>query len=166
MPSYTIDSKASKLAVTARSSVHNTNIEWSGFSGTIDAELEALEDIAADLSVDMTTADAGDWLKNRKLRKEMDFDKHPSATLKIEKLEKVQREGAKISATLHGALDWRGKQITVVVTGSGTLNDKELRAQGTFDINMTELGITPPKVLMIKVEDVVSCKVDIVARVA
>lgn len=166
MPSYTIDSKASKLVVTARSSVHNTDTEWRGITGTIDAELDALEKISADISVDMTTADAGDWLKNRKLRKDMDFDKHPVATMSIEKLEDVQQDGAKVSATLHGALSWRGKTISVVVTGTGTLDDKELRAQGNFDINVTELGITPPKVLMIKVEDVVSCKVDVLARVA
>lgn len=165
MPSYTIDSQTSKLVVTARSSVHNTDTEWRGIKGAINADLSSLASIAGDISVDMTTADAGDWLKNRKLRKDMDFAKHPKATVQIDRLEDISQEGAKVSATLHGTLHWRSKSVPIVVSGSGTLSDTELHAQGNFELDMTKLGITPPKVLMIKVEDVVHCKVDIVARV-
>lgn len=164
MPRYTIDSQASTLVVTARSSVHDTVTSWRGISGTIEADLEKLDEIAADVAVDMKTADAGDWLKNRKLRKDMDFDKHPEATMKIDRLEDVQREGTEVKATGHGTLRWRGKEVPVVMTGSGTIGDSDLRAQGNFDIDVTHLGITPPKVLMIKVENVVSCKVSVVAR--
>ena len=164
---YRINQSRSRVLVTARSSVHDTETEWAEVSGFIEVDpLDPNAGASAEIEVNMASFDAGDWLKNRKLRKDMDFDKHPLATMKIEKLENVQRDGAKVSATLHGALAWRGKEIAVVVTGSGTLDDKELRAQGNFDINVTKLGITPPKVLMIKVEDVVSCKVDVVARVA
>jgi polyisoprenoid-binding protein YceI len=164
MPRYTIDSQASTLVVTARSSVHNTDTSWRGISGTIDADLESLEEIAAEVAVDMKTADAGDWLKNRKLRKDMDFDKHPEATMTIERLEDLQREGTEVSATVHGTLKWRNREIAVVMSGSGSLGESELRAQGNFDIDVTQLGIKPPKVLMIKVDDVVSCKVSVVAR--
>lgn len=166
MPSYTIDSQASKLVVTARSSVHNTDTEWRGITGSINADLGDLASIAGDVAVDMTTADAGDWLKNRKLRKDMDFAKHPKATVQIDRLEEISQEGDAVSATLHGTLHWRSKAVAVVVTGSGTLTDKELQASGSFTIDVTKLGITPPKVLMIKVEDVVHCNINIVARVS
>ena len=83
MPSYKIDSQSSKLVVTARSSVHNTDTSWQGITGTIEASLDNLEATTASIEVDMTTADAGDWLKNRKLRKDMDFAKHPKASFKL-----------------------------------------------------------------------------------
>ncbi len=164
MPRYTIDSQASTLIVTARSRVHDTDTSWRGITGTIDADLENLEEIGADVVVDMKTADAGDWLKNRKLRKDMDFDSHPEATMKIDKLEDVKRDGNKVSATVHGTLKWRNRELAVVMAGTGKIGDTELKAQGSFEIDVTQLGITPPKVLMIKVEDVVSCKVSVVAR--
>lgn len=163
MPSYKIDSRASKLVVTAKSSVHDTDTEWRGITGTISVEPDKLASIAGGVQVDMTTADAGDWLKNRKLRKDMNFAEHPLATMEIERLEDVEQDGVRVSATLHGTLHWRGKSVALVVTGKGTLDQRELRARGSFQIDVTTLGITPPKVLMIKVEDVVHCSVEVVA---
>ncbi len=164
MPSYTIDSKASKLVVTARSSVHDTDCLWTGITGSIDADLGQLEGTQAEVSVDMTTADAGDWLKNRKMRKDMDFERHPKATIQIDSLSNVQADGDKVSATLEGTLSWRGKSISVSVRGEGKLDDNELRAEGKFDLDITQLGIKPPKILMIKIGDIVNCTALIVAR--
>ena len=162
MPKYTIDSKASKLLVTARSSVHNTEIVWQGISGTVDAT--AGDDVAnmkADVAVDMTTADAGDWLKNRKMRKDMQFDKHPAASFALGGVDDITQDGERMTATIHGTLTWRGKSVAVVAQGEGTLGASQLVATGSFDIDMTKLGITPPKVLMIKVEDVVNCRIEL-----
>jgi polyisoprenoid-binding protein YceI len=164
MPSYRIDSQSSKLVVTARSSVHDTDTSWQGITGTIEADLDHLEATKATIEVDMTTADAGDWLKNRKLRKDMDFDKHPRASVEVERLSEVKRDGDEVSATLHGILSWRGKSIAIEARGSGTLSESELRASGSFELDVTKLGITPPKVLMIKIEDVVGCQVELRAK--
>lgn len=164
MPSYTIDSQSSKLVVTARSSVHDTDTSWKGITGNIQADLGEFQSIRASITVDMSTADAGDWLKNRKLRKDMDFDKHPRASVEVERLTEVQQDGDKVSATLHGTLSWRGKSVAIVAKGKGTLTDSELRASGAFDLDVTQLGITPPKILMIKVENVVNCRVELYAR--
>jgi polyisoprenoid-binding protein YceI len=164
MPSYKIDSQSSKLVVTARSSVHNTDTSWRGITGTIEAPLDNLEATKATIEVDMTTADAGDWLKNRKLRKDMDFDKYPRASLKVERLSDVQQDGSQVSATLHGTLSWRGKSMAIEAKGSGTLSESDLSASGSFELNVTQLGITPPKVLMIKIEDVVGCQVELSAK--
>ncbi len=160
MPKYTIDSKTSKLLVTARSSVHDTEIAWQGISGTVDATAgDDVSQMAADIKVDMTTADAGDWLKNRKMKKDMQFDKHPSATFVLGGVDEITQEGERMTATIHGTLSWRGKSVEVSAKGEGTLGATKLVAKGSFDIDMTKLGITPPKVLMIKVEDVVNCQI-------
>ncbi|MCP4448965.1 MAG: YceI family protein [Myxococcales bacterium] len=152
--------------MTARSSVHNTEIVWKGIAGTIDASAgEDASNMKADLAVDMTTADAGDWLKNRKMRKDMQFDKHPAASFSLDSVDDLVQDGERMRATIHGTLKWRGKSISVTAKGEGTLGASELLAKGSFDIDMTALGITPPKVLMIKVEDVVNCQLELHATV-
>ncbi len=165
MATYSIDSKASRLVVTARSSVHNTDTSFGGIEGSIDAEPGKLASIAAQLTVDMQSADAGDWLKNRKLRKDMDFEKNPSASFRLTGLSDLIENGEEVSATVQGELIWRGKTVLVSAKGSGTIGASELIAKGNFDLDVRKLGITPPKVLMIKVEDVVSCAIEIRARV-
>ena len=57
-----------KLTVKARSRVHDTTTVWDKVSGDVDADPDAIEQAKATFSVDMTSFDAGDFLKNRKLR--------------------------------------------------------------------------------------------------
>ncbi len=164
MPQYTIDPQASKLTVKARSSVHDTEIVWTGITGTVDAAAgEDAANMKASVSVDMTTADAGDWLKNRKMRKDMQFDKHAEAQFTLESVNDLAQDGERMTATIHGTLKWRGKSVSVTAQGEGSLGARQLTAKGSFDIDMTKLGITPPKVLMIKVEDVVNCTIELLA---
>lgn len=165
MATYTIDSQASRLVVTARSSVHDTDTSFVGITGQVSADPATMADTQAQIAVDMQTADAGDWLKNRKLRKDLDFSKHPSASFRLTGISDIVEEGARVTATVQGELSWRGKTVPVTARGEGTLSPSELVARGTFDIDVTNLGITPPKVLMIKVEDVVSCTIELRAAV-
>ena len=67
----------------SRSSVHDTTTVWDKVSGNIDADPDAIETAKATFTVDMTSFDAGDWLKNRKLRKDFDMDAHPTATFTL-----------------------------------------------------------------------------------
>ncbi len=161
MPPFIIDEKKSKLVVMARSKVHDTKLVWTGVTGSIDADLSDLVATTSDITVDMSTGDAGDWVKNRKLRKELDFDKNPSASFALESIGDLQHTGDSVSATLNGKLSWRGKTIDVSVQTQGTLNESSLVVSGKFDIDMTTLGIKAPKVLMIKIDDVVNCEIAI-----
>lgn len=165
MAIYTIDPKASRLIVTARSSVHNTDTSFSGITGSITADPSAMSEASSAIEVDMRTADAGDWLKNRKLRKDMDFEKNPSASFTLTSVTDLGVADDRITATISGDLTWRGKTIAIVAKGEGTIGERELIATGNFDIDITTLGITPPKVLMIKVDDVVSCVISLRATV-
>ena len=62
--------KTGKLTVKARSSVHDTTTVWDHITGDVEASADAIETATATFSVDMTKFDAGDFLKNRKLRKD------------------------------------------------------------------------------------------------
>lgn len=148
-----------RLVVKARSSVHDTTTTWDKLTGEAEADPDAIDAATAQVTVDMTSFDAGDWLKNRKLRKDFALEDHPTATFQLEKVSSVQRDGAKFTATAEGTLRWRGKQVPLTLTGHGSLDDKTLSATASFELDIKLLGLTPPKLFMFKVEDVVTVEV-------
>lgn len=166
MPRYQIDSEKSGVLVRARSNVHDTDTSIAGVAGTIDADPNALEERGAEvaLGVDMTTADAGDWLKNRKLRKDLDLAAHPRAEFALDALEDIERSGDRFTATARGRLSWRGRKIEISATGEGEVTATHIDATARFDLDVTTLGVVPPKILMFKIEDVVSVEVRVIAR--
>jgi hypothetical protein len=96
------------LTVRARSPIHDTTTVWNRVTGEIVADPDTLAlapvgaPVGADVSpgatsarfeVDMTAFDAGDFLKNRKLRKDFALDAHPRASFALTALRDVVRTG-------------------------------------------------------------------------
>jgi hypothetical protein len=109
----------------------------------------------------MTAFDAGDWLKNRKLRKDFDMDAHPVATFELAAVRDVVRDGDRFEATAEGVIRWRGKEVVVEMKGRGTLDAAGVEASATFDLDIRRLGLSAPRFLMIKMEDEVSIDVTV-----
>ena len=168
MARYRVDDRASQLVVRARSSIHDTNTTWSVITGDIEADPDTLEQegARATFAVDMTEFDAGDWLKNRKLRKDFQLEKHPQARFTLDALSDVVRDGDQFSATATGTLDWHGRQVQISVSGRGVLNKSEIDVTGRFELDIRELGLSPPKFFIFKVESEVAVEVTLRARVA
>jgi polyisoprenoid-binding protein YceI len=156
---YAID--AGKLTVKARSSVHDTTTVWDKVTGDVDADAGAIEEAKATFSVDMTKFDAGDFLKNRKLRKDFAMDDHPTATFTLTRVSDVQRDGAKFTAKAEGTLRWRGKDVVLVLAGQGTLDDRHVEARATFELDIRKLGLSAPRFFMFKMEDEVTVEVTV-----
>ena len=156
---YKVDS--GKLSVKARSSVHDTTTAWDKVSGQVDADPDAIEAASATFTVDMTSFDAGDWLKNRKLRKDFDMDAHPSATFTLERVSDVQRDGDRFTAKAHGTLRWRGKEVALELAGSGTLDKTRVEARASFPLDIKRLGLQAPKFFVFKMEDEVTVEVTV-----
>ncbi len=150
-----------KLTVKARSSVHDTTTTWDKVSGSVEADPDAIEQAKATFTVDMTSFDAGDWLKNRKLRKDFDMDAHPSATFQLDRVSDVVRDGNKFKAKAHGTLRWRGKELVLELAGQGTLDRDRLDATARFTLDIKRLGLQPPKFFMFKMEDEVTVEVTV-----
>jgi polyisoprenoid-binding protein YceI len=148
-----------QLTVKARSSVHDTTTRWDKISGEAIADPDALEAARGQFSVDMTAFDAGDWLKNRKLRKDFEMDAHPTATFSLDAVSVLKRDGNAFEATAKGMLRWRGKELAIELAGNGTLDAKQLAADATFELDITRLGLQAPRFFMFKVEDVVTVSV-------
>lgn len=150
-----------KLTVKARSSVHDTTTVWDRITGDVDADANAIEGSKASFAVDMTKFDAGDFLKNRKLRKDFDMDAHPTATFTLERVSDVVRDGAKFTAKAEGTLRWRGKEVPLVLTGQGTLDDQQVEAKATFELDIRKLGLSAPRFFVFKMEDEVTVEVTV-----
>ncbi len=155
--------ESGKLTVKARSKIHDTTTVWSKISGTVEADADTLATVGAKavFIVDMTTFDAGDWLKNRKLKSDFEMDKHPTATFELRAVRDVVRDGPTFTATAEGAITWRGKEALVELKGQGKLDAVSVQASATFELDIKRLGLTAPRFLMIKMEDEVSIEVSI-----
>jgi polyisoprenoid-binding protein YceI len=156
-----------KLTVKARSKIHDTNTVWDKVTGDVEADADTLATAGATATfhVDMTSFDAGDWLKNRKLKSDFDMDKHPKATFELRKVSDVVRDGAKFTATAEGVLRWRGKEVVLTLAGRGTLDSMRVEASATFDLDIRTLGLSAPRFLMIKMSDEVSVDVTVTGQV-
>lgn len=150
-----------KLTVKARSSVHDTTTVWSKIGGEVEADPDAIEAAKATFRVDMTAFDAGDWLKNRKLRKDFDMEANPAATFELTGVSEVVRDGAKFTAKARGTLRWRGKDVPLELAGTGTLDRSALAASASFELDIRKLGLQAPKFFVFKMEDVVTVEVEV-----
>jgi polyisoprenoid-binding protein YceI len=150
-----------KLTVKARSNVHDTTTVWDRVTGSVDASADAIEQATAALTVDMTKFDAGDFLKNRKLRKDFDMDANPSATFTLQRVSDVVRDGNKFTAKAEGTLKWRGREIVLVLAGQGSLDDKHVEAKATFELDIKKLGLSAPRFFVFKMEDEVTVEVSL-----
>ena len=168
MPTYKV-AAPSKLVVTARSMVHDTATTWSAVTGTVDADPATLatSGARASFTVDMTTYDAGDFLRNRKLRKDFDLDEHPKASFELTRVKDVvESGGGRFKATAEGVLRWRGKEVPLTIAGEGRLEAGRLDATGSFDLDIRKLGLAAPRFLMIKMSDEVAVTVTLSGTVA
>src|SRR5215207_6841031 len=129
MPKYSIGG-SSKVTVRARSRIHDTTTVWDKVSGDVEATADTLATAGAvaRFTVDMTRFDAGDWLKNRKLKSDFELDKHPQATFELGAVRDVVRTGDRFTATADGTLHWRGKRVPLTIEGTGSLDDRTIRA--------------------------------------
>jgi polyisoprenoid-binding protein YceI len=147
------------LTVQARSSVHDTTTRWDKITGEVDADPDAIEAARGKFSVDMTAFDAGDWLKNRKLRKDFALEAHPTATFSLDAVSLSKRDQNAFEATAKGTIHWRGNVVAIELAGKGTLDATQLAATATFELDIKRLGLQAPRFFMFKVEDVVTVAV-------
>ena len=160
MPIYKIGS-GSRVQVKARSKIHDTTTVWDHVAGTVESSPDTLatEGAKARFAVDMTKFDAGDWLKNRKLRSDFEMDAHPEAIYEVRAIRDVVRTGDRFTAVAEGVLRWRGREVALTIQGQGTMTATSIDATGTFDLDIKQLGLRAPRFLMIKMEDEVSVEV-------
>ena len=154
-----------QVVVTARSSIHDTKTIWPRLSGTIAVDPAAPEAGASvEVEVDMREFDAGDRLRNWKLRSDLDPENHPTATFRLTRLEVTGAQP--LSAAAFGVLAWRGREVELRAVGDGTIGEDALSARARFELDVRSLGVEPPKIFFLRVENVVKVEVTVSARAA
>ncbi len=164
---YTVDPAKSLVVVHARSSVHDTDARWTKLSGLVTVDPgDPAAGAEARVVVDMREFDAGDRMKNWKLRGDIEPDKYPEAVFTLSKLEDVRAGGAaaRFEAAALGSIAWRGRTASVRAQGGALITPDKIVAACKFELNVTHLGVKPPKVLMFKVDEVVLVEVTLEAR--
>jgi polyisoprenoid-binding protein YceI len=154
-----------RVVVMARSSIHDTRTVWSALGGSAEADpAELTASARLEVEVDMTSFDAGDFLKNRKLRKDLELERHPTARFTLTGLEAVAAAADGFTATARGTLAWRGRSLELAAAGRGRIDRAGFTATARFELDVTRLGVTPPRFFVFKVEDVVAVEIELSGR--
>lgn len=150
--------RSGRVVVRARSTIHDTTTTWPKLGGSFQLDLAPLPadlgSATATIKADMRDFDAGDRLKNWKLRDLIAPDKHPEAEFTLERLENVRAAGGdRFQAVAVGTLRWRGRTVAVRAEGTGRVTRETVDAEATFTIDVRQLGMTPPKFFLFKMDN-------------
>jgi polyisoprenoid-binding protein YceI len=155
-----------QVEVKARSTIHDTTSRFGKLEGEIAFDPDNPAATSADLALDMRVFETGDRLTSWKLKSELEPDKYPTATFTFGSFTEIHEvTGGQWTAVALGQIEWRGKVADVKVKGKASVDRRSIDGRATFELNVRTLGVTPPKILMLKVEDVVLVTVTFFAGV-
>jgi polyisoprenoid-binding protein YceI len=156
-----------QVEVRARSPGQDTITRFSKLAGTIDFDPDDVKSARAELTLDMRQFDAGDRLKNWKLKTDLEPDSYPTATFILARFQDIHEVTAgQFTATAVGQLKHRDATPTIHVKGMASVDRRSIDARVSFELDVRELGIFPPRFLMFRVEDVVLVQVALFAVIA
>jgi polyisoprenoid-binding protein YceI len=154
------------VEVRAKSALHDTTTKFGKVEGTIDFDPDAPASAQCDIRVDMRVFDAGDTFKNWKLKGDLDAETYPTATFILARFDDVHEVTAgAFTATATGQIKWRDHTPIVKVKGKATVDRRSIDARASFDLDVRQLGIAPPKFLMFKVDEIVAVQASVFAFV-
>jgi polyisoprenoid-binding protein YceI len=153
MPRFKIVRQRSRLWVEARSSLHPIKAD----SGAIDGYVEAAIDGAAiDLKVpmqaridiDAATLRSGNILYDRELERRLEIRNYPRISGAVVEVSEIGPGRLHVSGevALHGVTKAVEGEVNVRV-----LDDTTLQLEGEKVFDMRDFGLTPPRILMLKV---------------
>jgi len=155
------------VEVKARAPGHDTVARFSKLDGTIDFDPDNPQAGRAELALDMRHLDAGDKLKNWKLKTDLEPDTYPTASFTLARFQDIHEVTAgQFTATALGQLRYRDKMPMIHVKGLAAVDRRSIDARTSFELDVRDLGIFPPRFLMFRVEDVVLVQVALFAVIA
>jgi polyisoprenoid-binding protein YceI len=163
MARYRVVPDKSRLWAEARSSLHPVNVETAGLTGYIEAEVNGTEvTLGAPfrVEIDAERLRSGNGLVDGELQRRLETRKFPRVIGAVR--EAVARAGARFTLrgdlTLHGISQATDAEVTVRVVADDTIE-----IEGEKVIDMQDYGLTPPKLLMFRVNPEVKVRARLVA---
>jgi polyisoprenoid-binding protein YceI len=167
VPLYRIAPERSQVWIEARSSLHPIHGEGRGLEGSIEAEvidgrldLNGVPKIRLQLPVE--SLKSGKSMEDAEMMRRIDARRYP--TIRGEVVEIKQSADGRYQVrgdlTFHGITKTVDGEVSISVPdGDGTI---VFEGEQTFDIR--DFGVTPPKILMLKVHPDVKVRVRVVAE--
>ncbi|MGH3735176.1 MAG: YceI family protein [Micromonosporaceae bacterium] len=163
MTRYRIVPERSRVWIEARSSLHPIHGEATGLEGELDLRYvsgrlvtDPVPALRITLPVDRLRS--GNPLNDLQLRRVVDAERFPTISGTATAVER-SGEGYRVTGelTFHGVTRTVADEITVTADGD------ELVIEGEHQFDVTDFGVTPPKVLMLRVHPEVTVRIRAVA---
>jgi polyisoprenoid-binding protein YceI len=158
---------ASTVGIEARSSLHPIHGEATGVRGELDVELDGdALDLSAParmrLECPVGELRSGNPINDRELQRRVEAGRYPSIVGEASEVTAAGRPGR---YTVRGDLTFHG--VTREVTGEITVTAPAADAlvvegEQTFDIR--DFGVSPPRILMLRVEPAVRVRIHVAAE--
>ncbi|MGH3712282.1 MAG: YceI family protein [Micromonosporaceae bacterium] len=159
MTSYRIVPERSRVWIEARSSLHPIHGEATGLEGELElafADGKLLTDPAPvmRLRLPVDRLRSGNPLNDLQLRRVIESDRYPEITGEATGVE-PSGTGYRVTGalTFHGTTRTVTDQITVAADGDG------LVIEGGHEFDITDYGVNPPKILMLRVHPEVTVRI-------
>jgi polyisoprenoid-binding protein YceI len=151
--------------VRAQSSLHAVESAASGLTGTISADPDALEStFEASIECPMSNMSFGDRLRDWRLHSHLQTKQWPVARFEVTELQVVERDPWRVQ--ISGDLVYRGQREHLEMNATGSFDDATLQASADFTLNLSQLGLTPPRFLFLKMHDSLEVHVELYAHLA
>jgi len=147
------------VRVEARAPLHSTHASGHALSGTVTVDpADVTGSLKMVVEVAIAQIRSGDRLLDGKSLDHVDVSRHPTARFAAERA-----SGTAASLRVEGKLSWRGYDVPLSVVARADVGASEARGHASFELDMRRFGLRAPKLLFLKVQDVVRLEVEIVA---
>jgi predicted pyridoxine 5'-phosphate oxidase superfamily flavin-nucleotide-binding protein len=154
-----LEIQRAQVTVTAHAPGHAFRCTGTGVSGHVELDGDAV--VGLEARFPLAELRAGDPLGNRELKKFLGLDRRPFATARLVRRAELRREGdGRLSGRLPLRFEIEGRGLEVEVEVEGRVPSGRVR----FRVPMTGFGLTPPKLLFMKVQDVLDVEVEVGTR--
>ena len=150
MAIYRVIPERSRLWAEARSTLHPVRVETDGLTGTVEAEVvDGKLKLGAPFRIDIDAErlKSGNGLVDGELQKRLDTRKFPRVVGAVKQVEAIgERWRLRGELSLHGVTNNADVEVTVKA-----IDDKTIEIEGDKVIDIRDYGMTPPRILMLKV---------------
>jgi polyisoprenoid-binding protein YceI len=163
---YQVDPFASAVAVAANSTIHAVHIQAHGVTGTLEGELDREGRVRLDrphharLSIAVDELRSGNVLQDMEMDRRMDAARFPTIDCEVDALV-ANAGGYRASARLTVRGRTRPVQAEVILAAVAP-GHVVVEAEHVFD--MRDFGVSPPRLLVLRVDPQVRVRVRIEAR--
>lgn len=136
----------SRVWVSGTSTVRSWRCESTQVSGSAQAagtQLSQVAQASGDITIPLSTLDCSNGTMNGHMRNALKASDHPALRFRATSVS-VSPDGA---ARMTGPLTIAGQTREVTVTGTAAPQNGKLRVTGTKQLNMTEFGVQPPRLM-------------------